>query len=684
MIRTGARRIGWRWSSRCVLAPCVLTVVGWMMIGAGRPAAAAQLASAIDVPILVTQVPSSVQSPVVPGALMSSPLTFAGEGGRIIAMAPDGVPRVLTEGFHSAADPSISFDATRFVFAGKRAATDLWNVYEYSFESGQMRQVTHDVGNCRQPLYQSSLFTLDSPGPWFQVTFVSDAAAVLNEDSAGLAHSLYSCKLDGSEVRRLSFNLSDDVDPFLMGDGRMVYASWQRSTLERGLRGRVALFGINIDGTDCALFADPAGKRMKRMPCITDRGLVLFVEADELAADGTGQLGMVTFRRPLNSYGAITAESAGFAYRSPAPWSQGQVLLARRPLDRSATLGIYTFDPKMMTAQAVFDDPLYDEIQAVAVRAIRQPDGRSTVVDDAEPLARMYCLNIATTDFADASWMPAGTVKRIRVLEGIPVPVAERDALPFAGSPSTTSFCGATRNGLPLVQRRLLGEAEIAVDGSFHVAIPANLPIQLQALDEDGLALRSCGWIWSKNSEPRGCIGCHEDGERTPKNAFADALARPAIALTLPAERRRTVDFRRDVMPILEQKCVACHGPEGSPPRLDGGLTALGQETGDFNRAYVNLLAVRDASHAQPMERQYVHPGRARTSPLMWHLFGRNTSRPWDGDSARQSIKPIPPGQTPPLTGLEQKTFAEWVDMGAMWDGIPGPDKFSSGPRAGE
>ena len=51
-------------------------------------------------------------------------------------------------------------------------------------------------------------------------------------------------------------------------------------------------------------------------------------------------------------------------------------------------------DPKTLACQVVLDDPAYDEVQAVAVRATRQPDGRSTVVDDAQPLAKMYCLNV--------------------------------------------------------------------------------------------------------------------------------------------------------------------------------------------------------------------------------------------------------------------------------------------------
>jgi hypothetical protein len=608
-----------------------------------------------------------------------SPLMLLGEGGRIIGVAPDGSQRLLTEGFQSAADPSLSFDATRFVFAGKRAATDLWNIYEYAFDSGQVRQITRDVGNCRQPSYQSKLFTVDSPEPWFQVTFVSDTGLWLNEDGCGVSNSLYSCRLDGSQVRRLTYNLSDDADPFLMGDGRLLYASWQRATLDRGPAGRVALFGINIEGTDNALFGDPTGKRIKRMPCITDRGLVLFIECDEGSADGAGQIGSVTFRRPLKSYRAVTSESEGFAYRAPAPWSQGHVLVSQRPLDRSKSWGTFIFDPKTVTCQPVIDDPAYDEIQAVAVHDTRLPDGRSTVVDDAEPLAKMYCLNVQMNDLPDANWLPAGTVKRIRVLEGVPRTVqAGGAAEDSASGPSSSGPCGSALHGWPpIAQRRLLGETEIQPDGSFQISIPANTPIQLQTLDENGVALRTCGWIWSKNLEPRGCIGCHEDGESTPENAFVDGLKRPAVALTLPPERRRTVDFRRDIMPILEKKCVACHAQDGDPPRLDGGLEPL-PDQGGLNRAYVNLLAVRDASVAHTDNGLYVHPGRARTSPLIWHLFGRNTSRPWDGDPVtRQAAKPIPPGKVPPLTPLESRLLVEWVDWGALWDGIPGADEFS-------
>jgi hypothetical protein len=75
-------------------------------------------------------------------------------------------------------------------------------------------------------------------------------------------------------------------------------------------------------------------------------------------------------------------------------------------------------------------------------------------------------------------------------------------------------------------------------------------------------------------------------------------------------------------------------------------------------------------------QRQYIEPGQARTSPLIWHLFDRNLARPWDGDTTEAPVKPIPKTDhnVPPLSDLERRTLVEWVDMGALWDGIPGAD----------
>ena len=694
-------RLAFRWMP---VAGMVLGVLGVGALGVASqplPVTRARLKS----PLLVTQLPAASdlarRGPVAGGML---PAQY-GAGARLCVVRGGLRTRILAEGFHSACDPAVSFDAKRILFAGKRTSLDPWNIYEVAADGSGLRQITRNVGNCRRPSYQSKLYTIVSAEPWYQITFVSDAAGTMNEDGSVAATDLYSCRLDGSGVRRLTFNPSSDMDPFLMSDGRLLFASWQRSTLDRGVLGRVGLFGVAIDGTDYAVFLADEGRRVKHMPCATTGGLAVFVEVDRAPWDGAGYLSCVRLRRPLHSYRRITKASDGL-FHSPSPLPDGRVLVSRRPPNGSGTHGVILLDPVSGRWEPLFDDPRYHDIQATIIHPRPEPDGRSTVVTDKDPNGKLYCLNVYISDLKDRKWMPPGTARSLRVLEGVPLRVRRQGAYlkPQADRPVPARGAGATVNGIPpLIQRRILGEVPIEKDGSFNVEVPANTPVELQILDSDGLALRACSWIWAKNHEPRGCIGCHEDAELTPENDFQSAFEGRSVLLCPPPERRRTVDFRRDVMPIIHAKCVPCHSPGGAPPRLDGGLREKGTGTfsantlrtrqsrekepgafSPFNRAYESLLAREEPDGEGGYRGKYVHPGRARTSPLVWHLYGRNTARGWDGAVRKRPAKPIPPGKVAPLNGTERRTFVEWIDLGAMWDGIPGPDGLPGGGNARE
>ena len=662
----------------------VFATLGGGALGAA-PDAPSMSQARLESPFVVAQLPAGTDlehHPPVSGGMLRADY---GDGARLVVVSPDGSARVLTAALHGACDPDVSFDATRILFAGKRAASDPWNIYEMAIDGSGLRQITKDLGDCRSPSYQSTLYRLPPVGvpsePWYQLTFVA-SAGTMNEYGPTAATNLYSCKLDGSAARRLTFNLSSDVDPVVMSDGRLVFASWQRARLDHGLLGRIGLFGVNIDGADYALFAGHEGRRIKHMPSTTAGGLVVFVEADRVPWDGAGSLASVRVRRPLHSYRQITGESDGL-FHSPSPLADGRILVSRRPADGTRTHGVWRLDPASGQAAPVFDDPRYHDVQARCIYPRQEPDGRSSVVTEKDPHGKLYCLNVYTSDLEEPDWMPPGTVKRLRVLEGVPLKSTDQGAyLPEAGM-SHAHYPGSSVNGIPpLVQRRILGEIPVADDGSFNIEIPANTPVELQVLDADGLALRSCGWIWARNHEPRGCIGCHEDGELVPENSFVDAAARASIPLCLPPERRRCVDFRRDVMPIIAAKCAPCHAKGSAPVRLDGrpapGRRGYGKAY--FNRDYENLLSPRVAGNRKGRWRKYVEPGSARTSPLVWHLFGRNTSRPWDSIDAQRRIRRMPPAGSEPLSEDERRTLVEWIDLGALWDGVPGPDDLT--PKA--
>ena len=110
--------------------------------------------------------------------------------------------------------------------------------------------------------------------------------------------------------------------------------------------------------------------------------------------------------------------------------------------------------------------------------------------------------------------LPRGEVKGLRIVEGI-----------------------AATAGKPVV-RRVLGHVPLAEDGSFQVQIPANTPVQVELLDASGTPVRTSAWIWVRNHAAQGCVGCHEDPERTPPNRLVKALAAPAPVLKRPAEAR--------------------------------------------------------------------------------------------------------------------------------------------------
>jgi hypothetical protein len=624
----------------------------------------------IENPFVVTQIPTGSQfeqQQVVAGGMLRADFY---DGARIVMVYPDFSTKVLSHAFHSASDPEISFDALHILFAGKRTSKDNWNIFEMSIDGTNVRQITEGIGNCRSPGYQAMLYTIVSEKPWYQLTFVGLERGALNEFGTAAATNLYSCKLDGSALRRLTFNISSDMDPFLMPDGRLLFASWQRSSLNRGLFGRISLFGINVDGTDYAAFCTDEGKCIKHMPCMTIKGLAVFIEADRLPWDGAGSIGSVQFRRPLHSYRPITKESDGL-FHSPSPLPDGRVLVSRRSPDSTDTHGVYRLEPSTGRFELIFNSSDYHDIQAKMVYPRAEPDGRSSIVNENDSNGKMYCLNVYINDLEKSEWLPIGSVRKLRVLEGIPF--TSKAAATY--SRQDTEVPLPWSNGIPpLVQRRILGEIVVEKDGSFNIEIPANTPIELQMLDAEGMSLRSCGWIWAKNRERRGCVGCHEDGELTPENIVAKAITRPSIKLTLPPERRQTVDFRRDIMPIIAKKCVQCHSKADSTPRLTPNISLVARSGGKsyFNLSYESLLAEVN----QTGRGKYVHPGRARTSPLIWHIFGRNTSRPWDNVHSTEQVTRMPPVKVKALTEDERRAFVEWIDMGALWDGIPGLDNL--------
>jgi hypothetical protein len=623
-------------------------------------------------PLVFTQLPVGTEAekkgPRAEGMLRAN----WGDSARLVVRDPKGEVRVLSTGFASACDPDVSFDGKRVLFAGKIAAGDRWNIFEITLADGVTRQITRDRGDCRAPIYLSSYYTITEDLPWDQIAYEGIVPDQANEFGGGPATALYTCKLDGSFTQRITYNLSSDFGPAIMPDGRLLYSTWHRASFDDGVTGRIAIEGVNVDGSDRAPYVRAGRSRVQHSPALTSTGLVVFVETETQPWDGAGRLASVTARRPLHTDRDVTTAAQGlFAW--PSALADGRVIVSRRPGDGTGSHALTALSLPSGQIEAIHDDPSRHDIQARALVARPRPDGRSSVVDEKDPQAKLFCLDLYTTEFRDRSWLPRGSVKALRVIEGLAGPVAAEGPSPI---------------GVPqLSPRRVMAEVPVEKDGSFHLTLPANTPVQLQVLDDQGVSLRSCGWIWSRSHQAQGCIGCHEDPERTPMNRVPLALQGPGTSVNTPIEGRESVGFRETIAPIIENRCQACHAEGGAVPRLD--LVAPGAEGDDRDEGLRKLFEVLlkrektgDAATASPDRFAYVHPGQARTSPLVWHLHGKNLARPWDVGQSERPVKPLPPDAeaSGAITASEKALITRWVDLGAAWRAAPAPSRPGAHP----
>ncbi len=612
----------------------------------------AHAATRLEVPIVATQVPADGNR--VPRGWRTDGVSRTDwfEGAQVVLIAPDRSARVLSRNFYSACDPDVSLDAKKVLFAGRKAKDANWAIWEIDLAGERdARLVSHEKTHCRSPIYLGSLFTLDSREPWTCVAFVREEPA-LGEGGLAPFTSICSVKLDGSELRRLALTPGANLDPIQMWDGRVIYAS-QRYPLTGLLdlaAGRVSLFGVHIDGMEQELYAGEQGRKIQQMPCATRDGKVVFVETDSAPWDGAGQLACILEQRPRHSYQSLTKDPKTL-WLYPSPLATNSVLVSRRLASGKGISELVRYDLSTGKVEPVFRRPKYHVVQAKAVQPRPFPDGRSTVVETKYRTGKLYGLDLYTADARfGTNWAP-GLIEKIRVIEGVPRPIGQGTA---ARLPNARA-----------VGRRLLGEAPVEKDGSFQIEIPADIPVALQALDSNGVAMATCGWTWVKQKENRGCIGCHEDPELIPENRFVMALARKANQLTLPPNKRRSVGFVEDVFPLLQNRCGSadCHGKEGNPLLLAGKPGEGARET--LERVYKLLL-----SATAPGGLAYVEPGCARTSPLIHSVLGRSLSQPWDrtaGSAKQAEVKPMPPADAPQLSDAERRLLSEWVDLGAQW-----------------
>jgi hypothetical protein len=211
-------------------------------------------------------------------------------------------------------------------------------------------------------------------------------------------------------------------------------------------------------------------------------------------------------------------------------------------------------------------------------------------------------------------------------------------------------------------------------DTSFLAKLPADVPFTFQTLDRDGMVLNMAQtWHQLRPGEVRtDCGGCHAHSQR-PTDFAGTAAARPDYPLfdltqrtpLLTTKRHdqsgkkwdrddatglrlergvKNVEYFRDVKPILDRSCVACHTRKWASPAgnlvLDDDrivdLPSADDVPGTYYRLaldYAGRFGHRPlvGSWRQANASRYVRMFQSRRSLLVWKVFGRRTDG-WGND----------------------------------------------------
>ena len=310
---------------------------------------------------------------------------------RIIAFDPGrpGSVKVLTEDFHSAAFPEISYAGTHILFAGQKNSGDPWQIWEMNLKNLKYRQITESREDCTDPAYL--------PGGRLVYSKLTVNDTVLS------AHCLYTANLDGSDIRQITFSPCDNFSTLVMKDGRLLTVSRQLVPVKNDAK----LMVMRPDGTKADMFYMKKGSSIVASdPRETGDGKIVFIESSGDSAS-VGNLAGITYNRPLHSHIDFSSGNTE-KFLSVLPLTTDKYIISCRETD-TAKFALYEFDPvRKMPGKIVLSDHVFDILDVVQVKERLRPKKLPSEVDMQVKTGLLLCQDINFTGYTAETSSPVG------------------------------------------------------------------------------------------------------------------------------------------------------------------------------------------------------------------------------------------------------------------------------------
>jgi len=442
-----------------------------------------------------------------------------------------------------------------------------WQIFELNVDGTGFRQVTPSMGKDVDNV--EGCYVPDG-----STIFVSTASmmGVPCIDGSSPVGNVYRLEADGETIRQLTFEQDQDWCPVLLPNGRILYLRWEYTDMPHYFS-RI-LFHMNPDGTNqveyygsnsfwpnSLFYAKPIpGGSSKFIGVVTGHHgvarmgeLYTFdVERGRKEADGAVQQipGYGKKVDPIIMDQLVDESWPKFLF--PYPLDENYHLVSAQ-LTGGSPWCLYlvdTFDNMLK----IREEPGYGLYEPTPLVKQPKPPVRPIGVDPASKESTVF---LTDAYFGDGlKNVPKGTIRKFRV---------------FAYSFAYRGIGGHEYLGMESAwdARRMLGEVPVYEDGSASFIIPANTPIAIQPLDEQGRALQLMrSWFVGMPGESQSCTGCHESQNTVTPNKRTVAMGKAPTPIEPFLGPERPFSYIYEVQPVLDRYCVGCHdGSEANKGR---------------------------------------------------------------------------------------------------------------------
>ena len=169
-----------------------------------------------------------------------------------------------TSGLGDVKDVEVSYDGNKLLFAMRMPELEnvdddeqpTWNIWEYDIGENELRRIIASDVNAEEGQDVAPYYLPDG-----RIVFSSTRQRVtkavlldegkpqfspLREDGREEAFVLHVMNADGSDITQISFNQSNDFDPSVMSDGKILFSRWENLINDRGIH----LYRMRPDGRE--------------------------------------------------------------------------------------------------------------------------------------------------------------------------------------------------------------------------------------------------------------------------------------------------------------------------------------------------------------------------------------------------------------------------------------------------